>query len=68
MGTGTREETVMSGARCECGTPWVEISLQVGEGRVTMRSCSRCDRRSWVSDGEPVGLEGVLHQIGSARK
>ena len=59
----------MSGARCDlCGTPTVEIGLQVGEGRVTMRSCSRCDRRSWVSDGEPVEIQGVLEKIGATRK
>ena len=59
----------MSGARCDqCGTPTVEIALQVGEGRMTMRSCSRCDRRSWLSDGEPVEIRGVLDKIGATRK
>jgi hypothetical protein len=46
----------------------VEITLTVGEGNVVMRSCSRCDRRSWISDGEPVELDGVLDQIGGTRK
>ena len=46
----------------------VEISLKVGEGHMTMRSCSRCDRRAWMSDGEPVELSGVLDQIGATRR
>jgi hypothetical protein len=42
----------------------VEITLNVGDGRVLMRSCSRCDRRSWLAeDGEAVGLDGVLDQL-----
>ena len=58
-----------NGVRCErCQTTMVEITLTVGEGNVVMRSCSRCDRRSWISDGEPVELDGVLDQIGGTRK
>jgi transcription elongation factor Elf1 len=38
----------------------VEISVTLGEHRVTMRSCSRCDIRWWESDGKSLPLPGVL--------
>jgi hypothetical protein len=69
MGEPGTEEQGMSEVRCEpCGSTMVEITLKVGEGTVVMRSCSRCDRRSWLSDGEPVELPGVLDQIGTTRR
>ena len=55
--------------RCDrCGNAQVEISLTIAERQITMRSCSRCDRRSWSSGGESVGLGGVLDHIGSTRR
>ena len=55
--------------RCDrCGNTQVEISLTIAERPVTMRSCSRCDRRSWSSEGESLGLGGVLDQIGATRR
>ena len=59
----------MNHKRCErCRTALVEIKLNVADGRMTMRSCSRCDRRFWLVDGEPAELGGVLEQIGSTRR
>jgi hypothetical protein len=55
--------------RCErCQTALVEISITIAERPVTMRSCSRCDRRSWSSEGKSVPLGGVLDQIGATRR
>jgi hypothetical protein len=53
--------------RCtRCTTQLVEIELSLGGNEVTMRSCSRCDRRSWVLGGHEVGLDGVLTATASA--
>lgn len=38
----------------------VEIGMNVGENRVTMHSCSRCDTRWWERDGRRVAVNGVL--------
>jgi ribosomal protein L37E len=58
-----------SEAPCErCGRPQVQISLTIGERPVVMRSCSRCDRRSWSSEGENLALPGVLDRIGATRR
>ena len=38
----------------------VEITLTVAEERVTMRSCSRCDKRWWVRNEELVPVSGIL--------
>lgn len=38
----------------------VEIGMNVGENRVTMHSCSRCDTRWWERDGSRVAVNGVL--------
>jgi hypothetical protein len=55
--------------RCErCRNTLVEISLTIGERPVTMRSCARCDRRSWSSEGESLALGGVLDRIGATRR
>lgn len=45
----------------------VEITLNVGEDAVTMRSCSKCDRRWWVRNGELVPVSGIL-ELASARR
>lgn len=52
--------------RCRAGR-LVEIALNVGERKVRMRSCSRCDTRWWDTDGEGVGLSGVL-ELAAARR
>lgn len=45
----------------------VEITLNVGEDAVTMRSCSKCDRRWWVRNGELVPVSGIL-ELASTRR
>jgi len=46
-----------------CGTAFVVISLASAVGSRELRSCSRCDIRSWSADGEPIGLDGVLADL-----
>jgi hypothetical protein len=48
-----------------CGNELIEIALTIDGSRLTMRSCSTCDSRSWHRDGESVELGGVLHDISS---
>jgi len=49
---------------CErCGGSLVIITINVSEGARTLQSCSRCDRRSWRADGEPIKLDGVLADL-----
>ena len=49
---------------CErCGGTLVIITINVAEGTRTLQSCSKCDRRSWRADGEPVKLDGVLADL-----
>ena len=51
-----------------CGTDKVvTIKLNVAEREVTMRSCGRCDRRWWHTDGEHVDLTNVL-DLASTRR
>lgn len=53
-------------AACEvCANEVVEIGLNVDGSRLVMRSCSVCDTRSWLRDGDGVELEGVLHDLSS---
>ena len=41
--------------RCpDCGATVAEVALAVDGRAVQMRSCNRCDRRWWTSDGEAV--------------
>jgi len=46
-----------------CGNEDVEIGLTIDGSRLIMRSCSVCDTRSWLRDGDQVDLDGVLHDI-----
>jgi hypothetical protein len=39
----------------------VEIGINLGDNRVTLHSCSRCDTRWWDRDGDKVAVNGVLH-------
>lgn len=41
-------------------TRLVEISLKIAGRPMTMRNCSGCDSRWWLSDGEAMHLPGVL--------
>jgi hypothetical protein len=55
--------------RCErCQNVMVAISLTVAERPLVMHSCSRCDRRSWSSEGQSLALGGVLDRIGATRR
>jgi hypothetical protein len=50
----------MRDPQCErCQRTMVEIRLKPA-GRMVMRSCSYCDVRMWLLDGEPVRFDGVL--------
>jgi len=49
-----------------CGGPTVEIGLFDGDSRLVMRSCSRCDHRSWSKAGAPTRLDAVLATVGHA--
>ena len=51
-----------------CGTSnVVAIDLRMAERQVTMRSCGRCDRRWWASEGEKIELPGVLELAATRR-
>ena len=52
--------------RCECGDEIVEINLLIDGEEITMCSCSNCDRRSWHRAGEPIELDGILHDLSAA--
>ena len=45
----------------------VEIGMNVGDNRVTMHSCSKCDTRWWDRDGSRLGVDGVL-QLATVRR
>ena len=51
----------------ECGDAVVEINLLIDGERLTMRSCSVCDTRSWHRGGAQVELGGVLADLSSTR-
>lgn len=36
----------------DCGAPLAAVTMHADDRAVTMRSCSRCDRRWWTADGE----------------
>jgi hypothetical protein len=49
--------------RCEkCDRPNpVELAMKVKSGQtLTMLSCSGCEARSWLADGEPIAKEDML--------
>lgn len=49
--------------RCaHCDRPGlVELAMKVKSGQsLTMLSCTRCESRTWLSDGVPVTLDQVL--------
>ena len=43
----------------------VSIAVNVGGTKVTMHSCSTCDRRFWERDGEGIALDRVLSLAGA---
>jgi transposase-like protein len=47
-----------------CGSSaLVEIGLTVRDERVTMHSCSMCERRWWDKGGQRVSLPSVLDLV-----
>jgi hypothetical protein len=46
-----------------CGAPTVEIGLLDGPRRFVMRSCSRCELRTWTKDGAPAAVGDVLRAV-----
>jgi hypothetical protein len=48
----------------------VTIGLLDGDARLTMRSCSRCDHRTWFRAGEPARLPEILQGVsaGSSKR
>jgi hypothetical protein len=57
---------VTSPSRCpHCARATVEIKLFEGDRRLTMRSCSPCDRRTWLRDGRPTTKREVLATVGA---
>lgn len=38
----------------------VEISIKVAERPLSMRACSRCDKRWWADAGQAIDLRDVL--------
>ena len=45
-----------------CGKPGpVELEMKVKSGQtLTMLSCSTCETRTWLADGEPVPVADIL--------
>ena len=46
-----------------CGSPVVEVSLQVTPDDLVMCSCSTCDERIWFRNGKILGLDAVLDMV-----
>ena len=38
----------------------VEVKLMLDSSLVVMQSCSGCDSRRWIKDGNEVAVEGIL--------
>lgn len=54
---------------CErCGGSLVSITFTINGEVRTMRSCSKCDHRTWLADGAPIELGGVLEEISHERR
>ncbi|NNE73828.1 MAG: hypothetical protein HKN26_09205 [Acidimicrobiales bacterium] len=50
-------------ACAQCTGPMVSISLRVTSGMRTMYSCSTCDLRVWVAEGDTTALRSVLAEL-----
>ena len=54
----------MTQERCpSCERAYVEIDLEVGGRTMTLRSCSYCDTRRWITPDGETALDGVLADI-----
>ena len=47
-----------------CGSRTPEITIGSGDDAMTMGSCVRCSRRTWVQRGQIIDLRDVLAQAG----
>ena len=52
---------------CNHGTT-VEIGLNIGDHRVSLKSCSVCEARWWKADGDHVEVADVLSMASAIRK
>ena len=61
------EPTPRREIRCgACSETLVEINLLIDGEELTMRSCSRCDHRSWHRGDAQVELGGILADLSSS--
>jgi Zn-finger nucleic acid-binding protein len=51
-----------------CDAPLVEIRLAPGGSELALRSCSRCDARWWLRDGELTDFGRVLSDVRRQKK
>ena len=49
-----------------CKRRMVMITMEIREESRTLRSCSHCDVREWVSDTGETNLSGILADIAAA--
>ena len=59
--SGMPTTTVARPVCSSCATAVVQ--LQLGND-LTLQSCSHCDRRQWLRDGQPAGLDLILSVVG----
>lgn len=50
-----------------CQSPLVEIRLAAGDAALLLRSCSRCESRWWLRDGEVTDFGRVLTDVSGRR-
>ena len=51
--------------RCAtCGGEIVTIGMLVDGSNLVMRSCARCDTRTWQLGSDPVDLDTALAEVG----
>ncbi len=55
-----------SGDCVRCKRQMVAITMEILNGSRTLRSCSHCDIREWVSDTGDTSLSGILADIATA--
>jgi hypothetical protein len=56
--------TPVATSTCSCGARVTEVDSVLPDAVVTMVSCSPCDRRWWLMDGEPVTTAEAIRLIG----
>ena len=56
MNTQTGQAT---GCR-ECGSPMIEVGMEMADGRVTFRMCVSCEARSWERQGVRISRQQAV--------